>query len=203
MLENINTKIEGLTSSINNQMSSNKMIETQIAQIAIALPVSDSVKIPRQPETSLESIKMVSMRFGKPLCQESYDYFVDPPFVTKKEDPGRLTITCLIGPHVFHNALCDLGASINVMSKVIYDKILGGPLSTAHFQLQMADQSSQNSKGLAKDILVKIRDTYISTDFVILDMGHNEEVSLLLGRPFLNTTNAVLHVGSGYVSFHI
>jgi hypothetical protein len=44
------------------------------------------------------------------------------------------------------------------------------------------------------DILVKIRDTYIPTDFVILDMGHNEEVPLLLGRPFLNTTNAVLHV---------
>ena len=40
-------------------------------------------------------------------------------------------------------------------------------------------------------------------DFVILDMGHNEEVPLLLGRPFLNTTNAVLHVGSGQVRFHI
>ena len=146
---------------------------------------------------------MVLTRFGKPLYRENHDYLSDPPFIAKKEDPGHPTITCSISPHVFLNAFCDLGASINVMSKVIYDKILGGPLSTAHFQLQMADQSSQNSKGLAKDILVKIRDTYISTDFVILDMGHNEEVSLLLGRPFLNTTNAVLHVGSGHVSFHI
>ena len=40
-------------------------------------------------------------------------------------------------------------------------------------------------------------------DFVILDMGHNKKVSLLLGRPFLNTTNVVLHIGSGHVSFHI
>ena len=109
------------------------MIETQIAQIAIALPISNSVKIPRQPETSLESIKMVSTRFGMPLCRESHDYFIDPPFVTKKEDPGHATITCLIVPHVFHNAFYDLGAIINVMSKVIYDKILGGPLSTSHF----------------------------------------------------------------------
>jgi hypothetical protein len=30
-------------------------------------------------------------------------------------------------------------------------------------------------------------------DFVVLDMGHNKEVPFLLGRPFLNTTNAVLH----------
>ena len=89
------------------------------------------------------------------------------------------------------------------MSKVTYDKILGGPLSTVDFRLQMADQSSQKLEGLAKDILVKIWDTYIPMDFVVLDMGHNEEVPLLLGRPFLNTTNAFLHVGSGHVSFHI
>ena len=57
-------------------------------------------------------------------------------------------------------------------------------------------------KGLAKDILVKIRDTYIPIDFIVLDMGHSREVPLLLGRPFLNTTNVVLHVGSGHVSFH-
>ena len=67
----------------------------------------------------------------------------------------------------------------------------------------MANQSPQKPEGLAKDILVKIRDTYIPTDFVVLDMGHNREVPLLLGRPFLNTTNAVLHRGSGHVSFHI
>ena len=142
MLKNINTKIEGLSSSVKNQLSFNKMIETKITQVAAALPVSDSGKIPAQPETSLEYVKMVSTRFSKPLCRESHNYFVDPPFVTKKEDPGCPTITCSIGPHVFHNAFCDLGASINFMSKVIYVKILGGPLSTAHFRLQMANQSS-------------------------------------------------------------
>ena len=97
------------------------MIETQIAQIVVALPVSDSGKFSGQPKTSLESVKMVSTRFGKPLCQESHDYVIDPPFVTKKEHLGRPTITCSIGPHVFHNAFYDLGASINIFSKVIYD----------------------------------------------------------------------------------
>ena len=133
----------------------------------------------------------------------NYDYLLDPPFIAKKEDPGRLTITCLIGPKVFDNAFCDLGASINIMSKVIYDKILGGPLSTTRFQLQMADQSTWNPEGLAKDIFIKIQNSYIPTDFVVLDMGHNEEVPLLQGRPFLNTTNVVIHVGSGHVNFHI
>ena len=52
MLENINSKIESLSSSIKNQLSFNKMIETQIAQIAVAIPINHSVKILGQPENS-------------------------------------------------------------------------------------------------------------------------------------------------------
>jgi hypothetical protein len=111
------------------------MIEKQIAQLAVAILISHLGKTLEKPETSLESINMVSMRFGKPQRQKSHENLVDPPFVTKKEDLGRSTITCLVGPYVFHNNFCDLGASINVMSKVIYDKILGGPLSTVNFRL--------------------------------------------------------------------
>ena len=132
MIENINSKLENLSSPVKNQLSFNKMIETQIAQIATALPVSNSKKNSGKPEIPLESVNMVSTRFGKPLYQENHDYLLDPPFIAKKEDPGHPTITCSIGPHVFHNAFSDLVASINVMSKVIYDKILGGPLSTAY-----------------------------------------------------------------------
>jgi hypothetical protein len=142
MLENINSQIEGLTSVVKNQLKFNKMIETQLAQIAAAIPVSDSGKILGQPETSLEFVKMVSTRFGKPLRRVNYDYLLDRPFIAKKEDHDRPTITCSIGPKVFDNTFCDLGASINIMSKVIYDKILGGPLAIVHFRLQMVDQST-------------------------------------------------------------
>ena len=52
-----------------------------------------------------------------------------------------------------------------------------------------------------KDILVRIQDEYIPADFTILDMGQSEEVPLLLGRPFLNITNAKLHVQQGMLAF--
>ena len=74
LLENINSKIEGLSSCVKNQLSFNKIIEMQITQIASSLPISDSGKILGKPKTSLESIKMISTRFVKPLCQESHDY---------------------------------------------------------------------------------------------------------------------------------
>ena len=80
MIENINSKLENLSSPVKNQLSFNKMIETQIAQI----PVFDLGKISRKPGTSLESIKMVLMRFDKPLRQVNYDYLLDPPFTAKK-----------------------------------------------------------------------------------------------------------------------
>jgi hypothetical protein len=119
----------------------NKIIKKQIAQLATAIPIAELGKTLGKPETSLKSINMVLMRSGKPQHRKSHENLVDPAFVAK-EDPGRPTIKCSVSPHVFHNTFCDLGAIINVMSKVTHDKILGGLLSTANFRLQMADQSS-------------------------------------------------------------
>ena len=65
MLENIYFKIEGLSSSVQNQLSFNKMIETKLAQIAAAIPINNEGKIPGQPENSLEKVNGVTMRGGK------------------------------------------------------------------------------------------------------------------------------------------
>ena len=58
-LENLNVKLETLSSTLKNQSSFNKMIETQLAQIAAALPVAENGKIPGQPEPPVESVNMV------------------------------------------------------------------------------------------------------------------------------------------------
>jgi hypothetical protein len=41
-LESINIKIEALSSALKNQLSFNKIIKTQLAQIAAAVPADDS-----------------------------------------------------------------------------------------------------------------------------------------------------------------
>jgi hypothetical protein len=56
MIENIKSKLKSLSSSVKKQLSFNKMIETQIAQIAVAIPVNQSEKIPREPENSPEFV---------------------------------------------------------------------------------------------------------------------------------------------------
>ena len=56
MLENINSQIESLSSIVKNRLSFNKMIETQISQIAATIPVDHSGKTTGQPEKSLENV---------------------------------------------------------------------------------------------------------------------------------------------------
>ena len=41
----------------------------------------------------------------------------------KKKDPGFPTIRCSIGAHNFDKALCDLGASVSVMPKAVFDQL--------------------------------------------------------------------------------
>ena len=60
MLDNINPKIESLSSSVKNQLSFNKMIETQISQIAATIPIDHSGKTSGQPENSLENVNVAT-----------------------------------------------------------------------------------------------------------------------------------------------
>ena len=68
------------------------------------------------------------------------------------------------------------------MSRVTYDNLIGEPLFPTYTQLQMADQTTRILDRIAKDILVKIQDDYVPADFMILDMGIDEEIPLILGR---------------------
>jgi hypothetical protein len=66
----------------------------------------------------------------------------------------------------------------------------------------MVDKSIQFPEGIVKDVLVQIQDRYVSADFMVLDMGaEDEETPIILGRSFLNTTNVIIFIGSGQVHF--
>jgi hypothetical protein len=115
----------------------------------------------------------------------------------KKKDLGCPTIDCSIGDQHFNNALCDLGASANVMPKAVFDKLHHSKLVPTSMCLQLADQSIRYPIGIAEDIPIKIREFFIPVDFVVLDMQLDSKVSLILGRPFLSTTNAHIDVEIG------
>jgi hypothetical protein len=121
-----------------------------------------------------ETVKMIN------TIQSEYEGLLTPPFLAKKDDPGVPTIECLINQKVFHKTFCDSGSGVNIMSKVTYEYLLGNePLYPTYMQLQMVDQSVWFSEGIAKDVIVQIQDRYVPTDFMVLDMGIEEEETLL------------------------
>ena len=89
------------------------------------------------------------------------------------------------------------------MSKVTYEYLFSNePLYPTYMQLQMVDQSIWFLEGIAKDVMVRIHDHFAPADFMILDMSEEEDdTPIILGRLFLNTTNAIIYVGSGQVHF--
>jgi hypothetical protein len=50
--------------------------------------------------------------------------------------------------------------------------------------------------------MVKIRDNYVPADFMVLDMGEqDDDTPIILGRPFLNTTSAIIKSGEIHFQF--
>ena len=63
--------------------------------------------------------------------------------------------------------------------------------------LELADKSIRFSKGTVEDILVKVDELIFPVDFTVLDMKEDEDIPLILGRPFLATGKALIDVGEG------
>ncbi|KAK0606803.1 hypothetical protein LWI29_004553 [Acer saccharum] len=130
----------------------------------------------------------------------------------KLKDPGKFTIPCTIGHVKFESALIDSGASINLMPYSVFKKLGIGEVKPTRVTLQLADRSIKHPHGVLEDVLMKVGKFYFPVDFVILEMEEDFEVPLILGRPFLKTSGALvdhkedkltLRVGEEHVVFDL
>ena len=74
----------------------------------------------------------------------------------KLKDPGSFTIPCTIGKSYFDRALCDLGASINLMPLSIFGKLGLGEVKLTIISSQLADRSIKYPRGVIEDVLVNL-----------------------------------------------
>ncbi|GJU08887.1 reverse transcriptase domain-containing protein [Tanacetum coccineum] len=98
-----------------------------------------------------------------------------------EKDPGSFTIPYDIGQLHIENALADLGASISLMSYMMYKKLgLGEPKAT-RMGLELADRSIQYPRGIIESVLIKVDKFILPIDFVILDMPEDSRITLRVG----------------------
>ena len=70
----------------------------------------------------------------------------------KLKDPGSFTIPCVIGELHIEKALCDLGASINLMPLSIFQKLNLEEITPTTITLQLADRSITYPRGIIEDV---------------------------------------------------
>ena len=76
-------------------------------------------------------------------------------------------------------------------------------MTPTEISLQMADKSTAIPVSICEDVLVVVANVIILANFVILEMPEDDNMSVILGRPFLNTTGAVIDCNKSKVTFHI
>jgi hypothetical protein len=148
-LETINSRMDKFSTAIKNQLSFNKMLESQLQQLANIVPANQG-KILGQPK-NLEIANLVDIFNAESYWSDPISKgWNDETLPTKKGDPGRPVISISIGSVNFNEAICDFGASVNILPKVVYDKMFNYPLLYTTMCLQLADQSLCYTKGIIK-----------------------------------------------------
>ncbi|XP_075110416.1 uncharacterized protein LOC142181301 [Nicotiana tabacum] len=128
---------------------------------------------------------------------------VTRPVAEKLYDPGSFTIPCTIGNFAFAKALCDLGASINLMPLAVYKKLGIGRAGPTSMLLQLADRTVKRPSGILEDVLVQVGKFVFPADFVILDCKVDEEIPIILGRPFLAIGRALIDYETGELKMRL
>ncbi|KAM6592929.1 hypothetical protein CsatA_000632 [Cannabis sativa] len=121
----------------------------------------------------------------------------------KLKDPGSFTIPCTIGKIENIHALCDLGASINLMPLSVFKRLQLGEAKPTTVTLQLADRSLAHPRGVIEDVLVKVDKFIFPADFIVLDMEEDNNVPIILGRPFLATGKALIDVQKGELKLRL
>ena len=89
------------------------------------------------------------------------------------------------------------------MPLTLYRRLDLNKLTPTEISLQMADKSTAIPVDICEDVPVVVVNVTILTDFVILDIPEDDSMSIILGRPFLNTTGAVIDCKKGNVTFDV
>ncbi|GJX00236.1 zinc knuckle CX2CX4HX4C containing protein, partial [Tanacetum coccineum] len=187
-----------------NQNASLKNLETQIEQLTKEL-YSRDIKSKQAKVVSVEhegpySSKKLKNLHGISFLSNSQEENTNDQLPTKESNPRHFTLPYTIGNFNFY-AMANLGASVNVLPRNIFEYLELTNLSETKMLVEMADMRKKAPLGIVRDILVKIDKFMFPSDFVILDQTPNSTVNL--GRPFLAIVHAQINVFEKEISVGI
>ncbi|GJY39100.1 reverse transcriptase domain-containing protein [Tanacetum coccineum] len=187
-----------------NQNASLKNLETQIEQLTKELcsrkEKSEQAKVVIIEHEGPSSPKKLKNLHGISFLSDSQEENTNDQLPTKESNPGHFTLPYTVGNFYFY-AMANLGASVNVLPRNIFEYLELTNLSETEMLVEMADMRKKAPLWIVRDILVKIDKFLFPSDFVILDQTTNS--TAILGRPFLATVHAQISVFEKEISVGI
>ncbi|RVW64031.1 hypothetical protein CK203_049368 [Vitis vinifera] len=183
--------------------NSSEILEV-LRQVKVNIPLLDMIK---QVPTYAKFLKdLCTVKRGLQVTKNAFlteqvSAIIQSKSPVKYKDPGCPTISVNIGGTHVEKALLDLGASVNLLPYSVYKQLGLGGLKPTTMTLSLADRSVKIPRGVIEDVLVQVDKFYYPVDFVVLDtdstIKEENYVPIILGRPFLATSNAIINCRNG------
>ncbi|KAH9697932.1 hypothetical protein KPL71_023814 [Citrus sinensis] len=175
---------------VQSQVVSLRNLENQMGQLATVMSSRTQGSSPSNTEDprreDKEHCKVINLRSGK-----NVDIPVDVTkngmeFNSAQKSPQNgsmlhnLPIKTLVSWAKLQyagRALCDLGASINLMSLSVFKQLGVGECRPTTVTLQLADRSHAYPEEKIEDVLVKVDKFIFPVDFIVLDFEADKEVA--------------------------
>jgi len=123
--------------------------------------------------------------------------------IKKRGDPDKFVLSIQIGKTVFACSLVDLGSSVNLMPYSVARRLGYTHFKPTKMSLVFADRSVKSPVGILEDLQVKVGNTSVPADFVVLELEEESKDPLILGRPFLCTVGAIIDVRQGKIDLNL
>eukprot|EP00258_Populus_trichocarpa_P031932 XP_024447951.1 uncharacterized protein LOC112325519 [Populus trichocarpa] len=206
--EEINTQVTNESLSDKEGKPKHDLMNSEIyelfKQVKVNIPLLDAIKQVPSYAKFLKDLCTVKRRLNvkeRAFLTEHASAIIQFKTPPKYKDPGCPTISCIIGNHKIDQALLDLGASVNLIPYTVYEQLGLGEIKPTRITLQLADRLIKIPRGIVEDVLVQVDKFYFPVDFVVLDtapiQGSNAPTPVILGRPFLATSNALINCRNG------
>ncbi|XP_070015909.1 uncharacterized protein [Nicotiana sylvestris] len=177
-----------------------------LSQVSVNLPLVEILQeVPKYARYLRDIVanKRRHAEFETVALTEECSARVQSKLPPKLKDPGSFTIPLSLRKQEVGRALRYLGASINLMPSSLFKQLGLGVLRPTTITLQLADRSLVIPEGIIEDVLVRVGKFILPADFIIFYYESDEEVPIILGRPFLATGGAVIDVRAGKLKMRV
>jgi hypothetical protein len=170
----------------------------------LQIPLTEAIKMPPYSKYMKDIVTNKRKIPNEEISTLLANYSFDGKVLEKLGDPGIPTTPCYIKNNYVRTTLCDLGARVSIMPFPLYKILDLEKLVSTDISLQMANKSTTIPIGICENIPVQVANScLILTDFVVLEMPEDDNMSIILGRPFLNTAGVVINCNQGKVTFNV